>query len=105
MADAYVDFFFGLDTSGAQCYGAANQPHRAEAAVGANAANATIIDLAGGTNYCQIKPTAGNVFACILATGSAEAARTAARIRIDEGEKYSLKATSGTGMSLYLWAV
>ena len=104
MADAYVDFFFGTDPS-ADVYSAANQTHRANAAVGANAANATIIALSGGTNFVQIKPTSGDVFACILATGSAEAARTAARIRIDEGEKYSLKATSGTGMSLYLWAV
>lgn len=105
MANAYVDFFNGLDTSGAQVYGAANQPHRADAAVGANAANATIIALVGGTNYCQIKPTSGNVFACILPTGSVEATRTASRVRIDEGEKYSLDAGAAIGMSLYIWAV
>lgn len=108
MADAYVNFYARLDPRAAQAFQeGANQPHRAEAAVGASAAAATEIALVGGTFYAEVKATAGNVFACIAPATSVEADITAKRIRIDEGEKYTLcmNGSGRTDSALFLWAV
>lgn len=107
MADAFVNFFSKLDAvGGAQAFqGEAAQEYRALAGVGANAAAATVVALVSGTRYAEVKATSGNVFACILPTGASEAARTAARIRIDQGEKITLTRARSGANSLYIWAV
>lgn len=112
MANAYVNFFSRLDPGGfgraAQAFvGRASQAHRASAAVGANAAEATEIALTEATQYAEVRPTSGAVFACILepeASEASEADRTAARIRIDEGERISLARDLDGDASLFLWA-
>lgn len=110
MADAYVNFFSALDpggyTRGAQAFqGRGSQEHRAAAAVGGNAASPTTVALADGTEYAEIKAVSGPVFACILPAAAAEADRTAARIRIDEGEKVALTRALKSPATLYIWAV
>lgn len=108
MADAYVNFFARLDPRGAQAYQeGANQPHRAAAAVGASAALATEIALVGGTFYCEVGPTSGDVFACIASDTVNEATITAKRIRIREGTEKTLcmNGSGNGGNALYLWAV
>lgn len=109
MAEAYVNFYSRLDPGGhargAQAFqGRAAQPHREAATVGASAAAATAIELAAATEYAEIRPTSGDVFACILATGAAEADRTAAGVRLDEfdGKVVLSRALTGAA-SLYLW--
>lgn len=110
MADAYVNFFARLDPRGAQAYQeGANQPHRVAAAVSANAAAAlaTKIALVGGTFYCEVGPTSGDVFACIASDTANEATITAKRIRIREGTEKTLcmNGSGNSGNALYLWAV
>ena len=110
MASAYVNFFSRLDGGGygrgAQAYqGRASQTHRAAAAVGAAAATATVVELDMATQYVEVRPTSGAVFACVLASGSPDTECTARRIRIDEGEKISLsRGDIATAAALYLWA-
>lgn len=109
MADAYVNFYAALDPGGylrgAQAFqGRASQPHRAGAAVGANVAAATAIALEAATEYVQIKPTSGDVFACILPNGASDAEKTAARERFDQGDREVLCKALGVPATLYIWA-
>ena len=112
MADAYVNFYASLDKGGwgrgAQAFeGAASQPHRAEAAVGADAAGATKIDLVGGTSYVEVTATVGDVFLCLLSTDASAADRTAGRIRVPEGQTraFGFAYTPVANPALFLWAV
>lgn len=110
MANAYVNFFSRLDTGGfgrgAQAFeGRASQAHRAAAAVGGDVASATVISLSEDTQYAEIKPVAGHVFASILPSSAGEGERAATRIRIDEGERIVLSRGLHGAASLYLWAV
>lgn len=109
MAQAYVNFFNCLDPGGyargAQAFqGRAAQPHRAEAAVGAAAATATTVELLDATQYVEVRATDGPVFVCVVPTGAGETERTAARIRIDEGEKIALSRGGPGPAELHLWA-
>lgn len=107
MADAYVNFYNQLDQRQAQAFvGSASQAHRASAPVGGAVASATAIALDASTYFVEVKPTAGNVFACLLPAAANDAAKTAARIRIDEGEKTTLTLPGNgvSGFSLFIWA-
>lgn len=107
MADAYVNFYNQLDQREAQAFvGSASQAHRPAAAVGAAVASATAITIEAATFFVEVKPTSGSVFACLLPTSANDAAKTAARIRIDEGEKTTLTIPGNgqAGLSLFLWA-
>ena len=107
MANAFVNFMRDLDANGAQAFVAvASQPHQAEGAVGTVDAP-TAITLVADTEYFEIKPTSGNIFLCVLPAAADQAARVAARVRIDQGEKTTM-ATIGnglTGYKLFIWAV
>lgn len=109
MAMAYVNFYSNMDAGGyergAEAFqGAASQPHRAEADVGASAASPTAIEMSA--IYAEIKATSGSIFVCILSEDATQAQRTAGRIRIDEGEKITLARTRlAAEPTLYIWAV
>lgn len=115
MAKAYVNFFGDMDAGGyergAQAFqGVASQVHRQDADVGASAAAPTSVALTASgpdeTVYAEIKATSGSIFACILNGDANEAARTAGRVRIDEGEKIVLARNRLVATpTLYLWAV
>lgn len=108
MAKAYVNFLGRLDTNGAQAFqGVASQTHRGDADVGANAGVATVIPIEIATNYVEIKATSGSVFACVMsapATAQLAAAKEAAKIRIDAGEKITLAVGKAGKAQLYIWA-
>lgn len=109
MANAYVNFYARLAPEGAQAFwGRASQAHLDDAAVGADVGGATAIALDAATQYAEVCPTDGAVFACILPSGSSPGARTAARIRIDEGDRITLSRGGYLAADtpvLYLWAV
>lgn len=111
MARAYVNFYARLDPGGfgrsAQAFvGQAQQPHWPEGEVGAGAAAATAVEMLAGTEYAEIVPTEGDVFACILPAGTAAAERAAAGVRIGEGQRIALSRGrhSPAAAALYLWA-
>lgn len=107
MADAYVNFYAQLDPRAGQAFrGEATQLHRAASVVGVSAATRTAIALADDTFYCEVKPTSGNVFACIADNAASEATITSKRVRIDQDEKVTL-CRNGQGIgneSLFIWA-
>lgn len=106
MANAYVNFYKTLDTEGAQTFlGQASQAHFPEGAVG-TAAAPTAIDLVAATEYIEVKPTSGNVFACILVGTANQSTREAAKLRVDQGEKtsWNMLGNGVAGNKLFIWA-